>query len=136
MTIAVIALAIAVGVMTAALVSSFIWARREMEARFAAQEDKLSVEKKAADLEDDRDRVLVFQVKAEAERDQALHAVAVHKADALAAREELSKHVREKLVTGTDDDVAAEVDRLLGARKVQAVPIVPAPPAGGGDGHT
>jgi hypothetical protein len=135
-TIAIITLAIAVSILSAAMISSFVWGRRELMARVAAEEDKLVEVRKATDLEVSRDEARGLQVKAEKERDEAKASALIHQADALAAREELKAHVREKLVTGTDDDVAAEVDRLLGGRKVQAVPVVPTSTTGDGGGST
>lgn len=120
--IALVVLSIAVLVLGIVSGGTIIWARRETVERVSAQEDKLVFEKKSNDLEDQRDAAKAFQVRAEAERDQARAQAEVWKADALKAREELAKHVREKLVTGSDDDVAAEVDRLLGAPRMPAVP--------------
>lgn len=116
MTVAIVALALAVLALTGGLVAAIVWARNETQARAHAQEDKLLFEKKSNDLEDERDAARAFQIKAETERDAATAAAARARQDARAAREELTSHVREKLVTGSDADVAAEVDRLLGAQ--------------------
>lgn len=90
------------------------WTRTEVSARGDAQDKQLAAEAERAKVERDRDDERAGRVKAEAERDGATRERDVYAAAAKAAREELTKHVRETLATGTDDDAVAEVDRLLG----------------------
>lgn len=132
MTIAVVALALAVLALGVGLIASLAWARGAMDARIKAEEEKLSTERKCLDLEDDRDAERARAGEAEIEAAEAKKAAAIHEAAARAAREELTKHVREKLATGSDDDVATEVDRLLGMAlpKAETVSNVPTSTAG------
>ncbi len=123
MTAAVVILGIVILVLGIGLIASMSWGRKAIDSKGIADEEKLSTERKCLDLEDDRDAERARAAKAEAERDEAKKAAAVHEAAAKAAREELVKHVREKLATGSDDDVAAEVDRLLGVAVSQARPV-------------
>jgi hypothetical protein len=123
MTAAVVILGLAVLSLSVGLIASLAWARGALDARVKAQEEKLGTERKCLDLEDDRDAALARAVKAEAEASEAKKAGAIHEAAAKAAREELIKHVREKLATGSDDDVASEVDRLLGVALSEAAPV-------------
>lgn len=85
-----------------------------------------------AQLEQARDAALASAKQATAERDEARAMANTLTTSLTAARQELTKHVRDKLATGTDADVAAEVDRLLGQ---QLPPVRPAgDPAGAGHG--
>jgi len=139
MTIAVVTLAILAAILGGGLVASTAWARGETKASARLAGEKLAVERKCLDLEDERDAALGRAVKAETERDKVAASVKVFQEAARAAREELTKHVREKLAAGSDDDVAAEVDRLLMAvPKAGRTPTVSglpsaAPGDGGGD---
>lgn len=83
-------------------------------------------------IEQARDAALAGLKQAAAERDEA-RAMANNLSTSLAsARQELTKYVRDKLAAGSDADVAAEVDRLLGQ---QLPPVRPAgDPAGAGHG--
>jgi len=133
MTVAVITLALAVLALGLGLVVSLTWGRGALNAQVKAEKEALATERKCLDLEDDRDAERARATKAETERDAAEKASAIHEAAARAAREELHKYVAEKLATGSDDDVAAEVDRLLGVAmskaKVDPVSSVPRSPA-------
>lgn len=83
-------------------------------------------------LEQARDAALASAKQATAERDEARAMANTLTTSLTAARQELTKHVRDKLATGTDADMAAEVDRLLGQ---QLPPVRPAgDPAGAGHG--
>lgn len=128
MTIAVVTLALAILALGVGLIASLSWGRGAIDAQVKAEKEALATERKCLDLEDDRDAALARSIKAEAERDEAKKATTIHEAAAKAAREELSKYVREKLANGSDDDVSAEVDRLLGVAlsKAGTVPDVPA----------
>lgn len=137
MTVAVVALAVLAGLLGGGLVASTAWARFSTKELATVEKEKLSTERKALDLEDDRDRALGEAKRMTIERDEARKASAIHEAAAKTAREELSKYVREKLATGSDDDVAAELDRLLGAvPKASTVPDVPTTTTGNGGGST
>lgn len=127
MTAAVVVLGLAVLALGVGLIASMSWGRKALDMRVKADEERLGTERKCLDLEDDRDAALARASKAEAEVVEAKKASAIHEAAAKAAREELHKHVAEKLATGSDDDVAAEVDRLLGVAMSEAptVPNVP-----------
>lgn len=130
MTAVVIALAVPIIVLAGGIVIIIGWARVATEARIKAKEEQLSTERKCLDLEDDRDAERARASKAETEAAEAKKASAIHEAAARAAREELTKYVREKLASGSDDDVAAEVDRLLGVLpKAVTVPDVSTTPA-------
>jgi uncharacterized protein HemX len=127
MTIAVITLALAVLALGVGLIASLSWGRGALDAQVKAEKEALSTERKCLDLEDDRDAALARSTKAESERDEAKKASAIHEAAARAAREELSKYVREKLASGSDDDVSAEVDRLLGVALSKGTPVPDVP---------
>lgn len=130
MTVVVVAMALPILVLAIGIVAIIGWARGAMDARIKAKEEQLSTERKCLDLEDDRDAERARASKAEAETAEAKKATAIHEAAAKAAREELTKYVREKLATGSDDDVASEVDRLLGVLpKAAPVPDVSTTPA-------
>jgi uncharacterized protein HemX len=120
MTIAVVTLALAILALGVGLIASLSWGRGALDAQVKAEKEAIATERKCLDLEDDRDAALARSTKAESERDEAKKASAIHEASARAAREELSKHVREKLANGSDDDVSAEVDRLLRVALSQA----------------
>lgn len=104
-----------------ALVLVVLWCRSEVTARGVEQDGRVKAEEVRSKVERERDDEKAARVRAEVERDNARQAATMFEAAAAIARQELTNHVREKLVTGSDDDVAAEVDRLLSEATVRAV---------------
>ncbi len=113
-----ISLVTTAGLALAAIIGILVlvgWTRTEVTARGAEQDKRRAAEELRSKVERERDEALVSLTRITAERDQSRAEVDVYAAAAVAAREELTKNVRERLAAGSDDDVAAEVDRLLGA---------------------
>lgn len=107
--VSAVALALAIG-----LVLAVRWVRAEVTLRGEAQALANEEAKQRGVVERERDDERAAKVRTTVELEEARAQAAVYAKAARDAREELSKHVRERLATGTDDDVLAEVRRLLG----------------------
>lgn len=126
--VSAVALTLAIG-----LILAVRWVRAEVTLRGEAQALANEESKQRGAVERDRDDEKTAKVRALAELEDARAQAAVYAKAARDAREELSKHVRERLATGTDDDVLAEVRRLLGPELPAVRPA--AATAGGGRGE-
>jgi hypothetical protein len=116
MIIAVVVLGIVVLIMAVALVVSGWVVRDALNTSVESSAALNATDRARAQVERDRDSALADVVLRSAERDQA-RSYAANLANSLAAaREELSRYVHEKLATGSDSDVALELDRVLGAQ--------------------
>lgn len=102
------------------------WLLRDaLAATTAARAGQTATEQSMLSIESARDAALASATQAQAERDEARTYAATLEKSLASARQELTKYVQAKLSTGSDADVAAELDRLLG----QPVPAVhPATP--------
>lgn len=91
------------------------WVRSEVTRRGEEQDKRTAAEALRSRAERDRDEALAAAVKATEERDLARRETDVYAVAVQRAREELATYVRANLDDASDDDVAAELDRLLQA---------------------
>lgn len=120
--------------LTIGLLITMAWARSEVTARGEAMDKQRAAEAERSKVEVQRDEALASLARSQAELASSRSASVVFEKAAQDAREELIKHVREKLATGTDADVLAEVNRLLLGQPLPAVrPAGETPSADHGD---
>lgn len=110
---ALVALALAVGGLTVAVVMLVRWGTGQVDRRGVEQDraraeadERARVQRLSDGLAAANVKLVIERDTMRTERDFANHA-------ALRAREELTRYVKERLVSGSADDVADEVDRLL-----------------------